>query len=98
MVLNDLALIGMRNRRLLIGWVRQLLLIARREIGVPHRIQRCLQASAEQQCDRKRYDSPQHLRDLSCVAPYLLRSAFWSQQAVGICQPDTYRLERQRER
>src|SRR5215467_1262650 len=55
-VWNDLTLIGGWNRRLPIGWVRQLLPIPRSEICVPLRRPRCLHASAEQQSQRSRYD------------------------------------------
>src|SRR5262249_18020403 len=55
-ILNDLTLIGGRNPRLLIGRVRQLLLIARGEIGVRQWI--CLHASAEHQSNQQRHGCP----------------------------------------
>src|SRR5215469_79437 len=55
-VWNDLSLIGGWDRRLPIGWVRQLLPIPRSEICVPLRRPRCLHASAEQQSQPSRYD------------------------------------------
>src|SRR5262245_41372892 len=55
-VWNNLTLIGGWNRRLPIGWVRQLLPIPRSEICVPLRRPRCLHASAEQQSRPSRYD------------------------------------------
>src|SRR5215475_3178650 len=60
-VWNDLSLIGGWDRRLPIGWVRQLLLIPRSEIWVRYRSERCLRserrlhASAEQH-SQPRYD------------------------------------------
>src|SRR5258707_8936720 len=55
-VLNDLTLIGGWNPRLLIGRVRQLLLVARREIGVRRRSQSTgLQAATQQQPGQKKY-------------------------------------------
>src|SRR5262245_28040398 len=55
-VWDDLTLIGGWDRRLPIGRVRQLLLIARSEIRVRYRSQRCLHASAEQQSQPSRCD------------------------------------------
>src|SRR5262249_4790075 len=57
-ILNDLTLIGGRNPRLLIGWVRQLLLIAHGEIGVPHWMWRCLHASTEYQSSQQCHGCP----------------------------------------
>src|SRR5262245_34346112 len=67
-VWNDLTLIGGWNRRLPIGWVRQLLPIPRSEICVPLRRPRCLHASAEQQDRPSRYDYD----DLHAADPQLL--------------------------
>src|SRR5262245_64029116 len=67
-VWNDLTLIGGWNRRLPIGWVRQLLPIPRSEICVPLRRPRCLHGSAEQARRPRRY----HLADVHAADPQLL--------------------------